>query len=512
MKKPLATKPSRATAPPVPMNLIASARNDITIPNYSTTLRPQDETLILRGGGKGIGLYREVIRDGRAYTVFQKRRRALIARAWTVTPASNSAADERAAMIVDGQLQRMGFDRVALDFLSAIMFGFSCGEVIWERDGNEIAARKIRTVKHERIVFDWEWKPRLLTREAMLDGIEFPDRKIITHRFEDDGSDPYGRGLASILFWHVLFKREGVAFWLKAMERFAVPLPIAKYPYGSLPEEQNKLLQALSAAVVSGAVVVPVGTEVEFAKGMISGTMRQEDWCRYWDEQTAETVLGETLTTNINGNGSRAAAEVHKGIKDELIDGDADELAGTLNETLVPWITAYNVPDASPPTFAWERPQNLIAEETAKKARAERQRVEIDNIDRLASSGHAPEQVVETLSEIMGYRIISVPSPTPVATPRLPPPAAAFAGQAPGYQDIVDQAEEEAQALRAVWVDRIRAAIAVMVAQGAELSDLPQKLLDLYPDLETDALSVLLGDAFALAEMRGRADAADETR
>lgn len=506
----------RKNLPAASRQIIAHARNDITIPYYSTTLRPQDDTIIQRGGGKGIGLYREVLRDGRAYTVFQKRRRALIARSWTVTPASEAEVDKRAAAIVESQLQALSFDRVALDLLGAQLMGFATSETIWDRDGNEIVARQIRTIKQERIVFDLDWEPRLLTLESMLDGIKLPPRKFIVHRFEDDGSDPYGRGLGSIIFWHVLFKREGVAFWLKALERFAVPLPVAKYPFGSLPGEQQKLLDALSSAVVSGALVVPSGTEIDFAKGMISGNMRQEDWCRYWDEQTAETILGETLTTNLNGNGSRAAAEVHKGVKDELIDGDADELAGTLNGSLVEWITAYNVPDAAPPTLAWERPQNLVAEETAKKAKADRQKQELENFFMLKAEGFEPDKPEETLSEIMDFKVKASAAgperkPDLRGSTALTPPAAAFAGPSDAYHDIVADLDKEALAARQVWLDVIRQEIARLIERGGDLGDLPQVLLDLYPALETERLSSLIGDAMMLAELRGMADATDET-
>lgn len=120
--------------------------------------------------------------------------------------------------------------------------GYSTAEPVWERDGFEVLPSLVKKIDQRRIVFDIDWKPRLLTMESMLDGLAFPDRKLIVHRFDEhDGSDPYGFGLGRILFWHVLFKREGVGFWLKALERFATPMPVAKYPAGTLPADQNRL-------------------------------------------------------------------------------------------------------------------------------------------------------------------------------------------------------------------------------------------------------------------------------
>lgn len=518
MKKPRSSseKPAEAAQrkniPASGQVLFAHARNDITIPHYSTALRPTDDILIRRG--KGVELYREVLRDGRSYTVLQKRARALIARDWEVEPASQEPVDVRAAEFIGRMLQRIRFDRVTLNMLDATLMGFSGQETVWERDGFEVMPRFIRKIDQRRIVFDVDWKPRLLTMENMLDGIPWPDRKLIVHRFDEhDGSDPYGFGLGRILFWHVLFKREGVGFWLKALERFAIPLPVAKYPTGMLPADQQRLLDALSGAIAGGSLAVPIGTEIDFAKAALSGQLTHEAWCRYWDEQTSEAVLGESLTTNIGGNGSRAAAETHRDVKDELIDGDADMVAATLQDTLIRWAVEYNVPDAQPPLVLRPRASNVVAEETAKQKRAERQSKDLDNLFRLRREGFAPENVEETLSEIMERPIIVCePVAPPVDPLKVGKPGAdgspAFAG--PDDPSIVDQLRAATATIRRGWIEHIRGVIDQLLADGGELVDLPQRLLETYPDLPTDDIAGLIGDALALAELKGRSDIQDE--
>ncbi|PZU89077.1 MAG: hypothetical protein DI527_16215 [Chelatococcus sp.] len=519
MKKPRASSKPPAEAPAARKNvpaagqvLFAHARNDITIPHYSTALRPTDDVLIRRG--KGVELYREVLRDGRSYTVLQKRARALIARDWEVEPASQEPVDVRAAEFVERVLQRIPFDKITLNMLDATLMGFSGQEVVWERDGFEVVPRLVRKIDQRRIVFDADWQPRLLTLENMLDGVPWPERKLMVHRFDEhDGSDPYGFGLGRILFWHVLFKREGVGFWLKALERFAIPLPVAKYPTGMLPEDQRRLLEALSGAIAGGSLAVPIGTEIDFAKAAISGQLTHEAWCRYWDEQTAETVLGETLTTNIGGAGSRAAAETQRDVKDELIDGDADMAGATLQNTVIRWLVEYNVPDAQPPLVLRPRPSNILAEEAAKTKKAERQAKDIDNLFKLKREGFGPEKMEETLSEIMERPIIVCEPVKPpvdplklgkVGTDGVP----AFAG--PDDPSIVDQLRAATAGIRRGWIEHIRTVIDRLLAEGGELADLPQRLLEAYPDLPTADLAGLIGDAFALAELKGRSDLIDE--
>lgn len=519
MRKPKsAPKPSETTDAagrknlPAPARMLfAHARNDINVPHYTTALRPTDDVLVRRG--KGIELYREVLRDGRSYTVLQKRKRALVARDWVVEPASTDAVDVKAAELVEKQLSRLPFDQVTLNMSDATLMGFSANEIVWERDGFEVYPKLIKKIDPRRIVFDIDWQARLLTREAMFEGVPFPDRKLILHRFdEDDGADPYGFGLGRILFWHVLFKREGVSFWLKALERFAIPIPVAEYPFGTLPADQQKLLDTLSGAVAGGALAVPAGTKIAFATAAVSGTLTHETWCRYWDEQTAEAVLGETLTTNIGANGSKAAAETHKDVKDELIDGDGDLITATLDQSLVRWICDYNVPGAATPHVYRPRSSNVTAEENAKTKKAERQAKDLDNLFRLRREGFGPEKMAEALTEVMERPIIVCTPVEPKADPMRVPPIGANGNPdfaSPDERTIADRLAQATAPMRARWIETIREAIDQLLADGGELADLPDRLLELYPDLDTEDLAVVIGDAFTLANLKGRSDVQD---
>jgi len=508
------------TAPPP--GLIANPTNDITIPLYSRVLRPQDETLLHRGGGKGIALYREVLKDGRAYSVLQKRKRKLISREWTIEPASEARIDKKAAKLVEAQLRNLNMQRIALELLDATLMGFAVGEVVWDKTSDGIVASNI--VKHDqrRFVFDADRNPKLLTWDNLAWGIDLPERKFIVHRFEDLSSDPYGWGLGRVLFWHVLFKREGVAFWMKALERFATPLPVAKYPIGTLPAQQDELMRAIAGALVDGALVVPTGTEISFATAAVSGTLTHEDWCRYWDEQTAETVLGQNLSTNVSG-GSKAAASTHVGIEDEMIDGDGNMLAATLRETLFGWITAYNASDGQPPNLVFKRPANEQAEETAKAARAARRAADLANVASLRKLGYVPSDEQAELEQIMETDLTPALANDPA--PDLTPPADAppgddtgddtteFASSADGDLDQdIDTLETHVQPEFEKWLGVIRGVIDDLLSKGGELRDLPNALLKIYPNLSTAKIAALLGAALTNSDLRGRADVVDQAK
>ena len=362
---------SRQNLPSQAGVLIANAHNDITIPMFSGRMRHQDETLIQRGGGRGLRIYDDIERDPKAFAALQKRRKALIGRDWTVEATGKDARDIEAAELVQELLDQLPFDRICEDLLDATLKGYAVSEIIWGRDGSQIVPVEVVSHEPRRFTFGADWRPRLLTMAAPLDGIELPDRKFIVHRHGVKGNNPFGLGLGSRLFWPVLFKREGITFWLHFLEKFAAPTAVAQSPYGQLTEEQRRLLNTLEDIRSSSAIVVPVGTDVKFLEAARSGAVTYKDFLSYWDKEIAICVTGETLTTDIGENGSRAASETHAEILEMLVDSDADLLSATLRQSLVRWIVDYNLPGARVPHIWRARPENELEVAAVGKAKAE---------------------------------------------------------------------------------------------------------------------------------------------
>lgn len=244
------------------------------------------------------------------------------------------------------------------------MKGFAIGEIIWERTANRILPIDIKSHEQRRFMFDRDWKPRLLTWTDMHLGEALPEHKFIVHRHGVKGNNPYGLGMGTRLFFPVLFKREGVTFWLKFLEKFASPTIVGKTPYGQLEGEQNKVLNILKQFHSNGAITVPVDVDVELLEAKRAGSMSGLEWCNYWDKQMSIAMLGETLTTDIGAVGSRAAAEVHSGVLDKLL------LADTLQKQLITWLVEYNFPGAVIPRVQWKRPKDEKQDAETAKAEA----------------------------------------------------------------------------------------------------------------------------------------------
>jgi phage gp29-like protein len=485
---------------------IATAAKDILHAPYLGILQSGDQTLHTRGAGKSYQIYDEIERDCHAYGMLQKRKLAVVARPWQVDPASSSAADVRAADMVRAQLAALGepatdnpgeqvalasnFDLACYNLLDALLKGFAVGELMWDTDGREVVLREVRPRDQRRFAFDVEYRLRLKTWSALLQGEAVPPRKFIVHSFGAKDGNPYGLGLGSRLFWPTFFKRKDITFWLTFLDKFGSPTVVGKYPSGTLDPGKRDLLNALAAIAQDAGVAVPQGMEVSLLEATRGGTASYEQFARYMDEQITVAVLGESPASKGSGGGLAAAANTREEVRLELVQADADLLSAVLNATLSPWLTAFNCPGAKPPKI-W-RP---IKKPVDEKARSERDK-------NLFAMGFRP--TLAHVQEAYGGEWEDV---RPKAG-NTPTPGADFA-EAPLATDPAQAALDMALAnLPADAIDTAMRAMLAPAIAALEHGEGPDAagdaLLAAYPQLDSAALETLIARAIFVADVWGR--------
>jgi phage gp29-like protein len=318
-----------------------------------------DEVLRSRGRGKSLKIYAELERDAHVLSVISKRKRAVTAREWGVTSASDDPQDLAAADLVKAVLQHLRFDKLTKALLDAIMKGYSVVELMWDvvpgeklglPAGEYLVPVNYKKRAQRRFVFDLLDRPRLLTSSQGFSGEELPPRKFIVHSHGEADESPYGRGLGNALFWPVFFKRQSISFWLVFCDKFGSPTAMGTYPTGTNQEEIKKLLSTLRGISQEASIVVPQGFEAKLLEASRSGTDSYKTMCAYMDAEISKAVLGETLTTEVGSSGgNRALGEVHDKGRIELAKDDADDLSYTLQSTVVQWIIDLNYPGRKPP-------------------------------------------------------------------------------------------------------------------------------------------------------------------
>jgi phage gp29-like protein len=201
----------------------------------------------------------------------------------------------------------------------------------------------------------------------------------------------------------------------------------------------------------------------------------------------------------LSGGGSRAAAETHDGVRQELADADAALLSNTLNATLVRWITEMNFPGAAPPTVwrrAPEQPDLLALAELDKK---------------LFEVGYEPteEHVRTRFGE--GYRRIQrtppqVPGGDPTETDAVANPAFAEDGPEDRVNALAERLARDGADAQAELLDAVRAE----VEAAASFADLEMRLARLSGALPVRPLAAKLAPAFAAAYWAAAAEVAGQ--
>ncbi len=522
MSDPQARKPV-----PTPLNReIAGADRDIFHLLFARMMRPQDEVLLTRGGGRGLKIYDELARDPLVHALLQKRYAGVVARSWKVSPASPSRLDRKVADLVERVLQGdwgFRYDRVCYEQLDATLKGYSVGEVMWAPvPEGFIVPVDVKPKDQRRFVFDDEQQLRMLTFQDMLRGDELPPRKFLVHHFGDKTGDPYGLGLGAKLFWPCFFKRQGITFWLTFAEKFGSPTVVGEYPDGMLDTEQDKLLAVLGGIAQRSALVVPNGTVVKLLEAARSGNVNTyEELCRYMDEMITLAILGETLTSSIRGGGSRAAAQTHNDIREELADFDADLLCAAHTDQLVQWISSLNYPEAQAPVLTRPRMAREEEEAVRDQKKIQSRQMALAFITSARQAGWEPADPTADITEQWcgQWNYVGTASgPAPLAAPVTPQTEQsdnefASAGQhlelgdtlpRDAADDLADQVAQTAMPAMADLVGQVHN----LVASCNSLQDVADGLVKLYPRLDASNLALAMAQALQVAELTGRSEMA----
>jgi phage gp29-like protein len=338
-----------APARPQPGLEVATSADgrDITRPFVGPLLVPADRVLKARGAGDLL-IYEQVLSDPQVKACFEQRRNAVTSCEWTVEAASDRRVDKKAADWIEQQIKRVGFDNLTDKMLYSVFYGYAVAEVIYDIQGGLLGWQAIKVRNRRRFRFKADGELRMLTTQNALEGEPCPAPyfwHIATGADHDD--EPYGTGLGHWCYWPTLFKRNGIAFWLTFLEKFAAPTAKGTYPPNATVDEKNRLLQALAAIRTDSAVIYPEGMTADLLEASRSGTADYQVLHNTMDEAIAKAILGQTMTTD-NGS-SKSQAEVHMDVRQDIVKADADLVCESLNLGPVRWLTMFNFPGAEPP-------------------------------------------------------------------------------------------------------------------------------------------------------------------
>ena len=161
--------------------------------------------------------------------------------------------------------------------------------------------------------------------------------KFIVHFGHAKAGLPVRAGLARCLAYIYLFKNYAFKDWTGFTSRYGQPLRMGKYDTGANAEDKAALYAAVANIGTDMSGIIPKAMEVVFESPATLGSSLDiyRTFMTYLDDLESKLVLGSTLGTETRGEGSRAAAQVHRDVERDIMESDVKRLEATLNRDLV---------------------------------------------------------------------------------------------------------------------------------------------------------------------------------
>lgn len=278
----------------------------------------------------------------RLAAVENTRRLALTGLDWEVVPAGDlagTAEAEQAARAADfcrQTLARIERFREVLDHLAqAIGCGIGLAELVWE-DGQ---LADVVPVPNGRLVADPHepWRLRVLTEEEPTLGVaidEYP-AKWVVHRPRAAIGRSFEGGLlrASAL----LYLAQSLSFkdWLIYSQIAGMPVRVAQFEPGTPESDKQRLLKMLESLGTDAVAVFGKNVDLKFIEPTRSGERPYQPLQEYCNTEVTILWLGQHLTTDVRSTGSRAAAEIHDRVREDLLVSDIAEEGRTVRRDLL---------------------------------------------------------------------------------------------------------------------------------------------------------------------------------
>lgn len=300
-------------------------------------------------------------RDPRVDSVCRTRCIAVQGRSWSVRPIG-AFSNDKESLAIAAEVERIvrdmrtaedgGWPTIIGQAMDGVLRGFAPFEGEWGINSRGLNAPLRMHWRHpNRFIWDDNYKIRLWdsgfstgtssTDKPLLE--QYPDKFFVFSPSAGRASLPTRRGVMLGMIFPGLFKRNGWRWWIKAAERWGVPLPYVKLGAGE-EDQRDQALEFINKMMADWAGVFYGDQEVAVVPG--SGNINPDVYSRLCDLANVEITiqgLGQNLTTEISG-GSFAAAKTHQQVRADLLVSDCTEIDAWVTAQIISAIVRYNWP------------------------------------------------------------------------------------------------------------------------------------------------------------------------
>lgn len=344
-----------------------ASRQNASFFNYEWLGQLPDPDPILRKTGDDVRVLADLSADEQVITAMTSRKnRVLSSQDYGFSAASfdGENASEAARLVFDKltkDLERLNMRTLISSILDAPFYGMTPLEIMWEASENWWHIKDIIARPYYWFAYDENNKP--FFKGDYYGAIKkdyLPAGKFVITTYNASYDNPYGTRLLSRCLWAVSFKHGGIKFYAKFIEKYGSPWVIGKASQGATKAEKREIAANLARMVEDAVAVIPKGAEVDLIAPNANTTTMFEDFLARQDKTISKILMGQTLTSEMEGkNNSQAAATVHDDVAKGIAQADKALVCETMNE--IAWIyTLLNAGEQVPaPIFSYQEPKNL---------------------------------------------------------------------------------------------------------------------------------------------------------
>lgn len=258
-------------------------------------------------------------------------------------------------------LERTNQRTIISAMLDAPFYGYTPLELLWRFDGDwwhivDIIARPFHWFR-----FDSKNQPVFVGEYGLFcaQPQPLPPGKFVFVAHHATYDNPYGMRLLSRCLWPVSFKRGGLTFYARFVERHGMPWVVGEAPSQATDIEKNTMARNLARMVQDAVAVIPHGANVKLESAGQTQSEIHEKFLARQDKAISKILMGQTLTVEMEGKNSQAAAQTHQEVAEGLADADKAMICDAWNEIAWTYAQVNAGPGVLAPVAAFEEPEDL---------------------------------------------------------------------------------------------------------------------------------------------------------
>jgi len=343
-----------------------------------------DPDPILRNMGRDQTVYKDLLSDDQVGPLFNRRKNLTKSLDWGVEQGDATDKEVEICELTIRLLadQRTKMKDIISQSLNPIGFGYSVFEIVWAWIDGKLLPVSLQEKPREWFVFNQN-NELVYKSKDNFDGVVVigpstpPELKYKFILLQNDPSydNPYGDKALARCFWPVTFKRGGMRFFGKFVNKYGMPFLFGKLPRNATTEQHLDLLGKLENMVEDAVGTGPDDSSLQILEaGKTSSADIYERYINICNNSISKAILTNALSTELQKVGSRASTETGaETIEGNLSEEDRDFPAELFNQ-LFKWVIDLNIGSGLYPTF------KAFEEEDVRKDLADRDAVLTEKI------------------------------------------------------------------------------------------------------------------------------------